>query len=252
MSKNLYLTVFFGLIILLIGYYFSWITSDFWTSQIIGIASVLISGLFLIGFNHHNFPKKNNQSIRPIFLLPIIIGFSGLVIAGYFIPYLVVNALGWELTDGYRPNENDLPRFLILVVIWVFLEELYFRRILTQKIFNYKGFSKSLWISALVFSLAHWFTDIGLLMAFIAGLALAYIYLKTKSIWLCIFAHLFHNLTTFYITPKITERISEFNTTGKVVGIILVSFSFVIIMIFLIKYLTKNQTERRKPVGNNV
>jgi membrane protease YdiL (CAAX protease family) len=252
MTKNLYLNLLLAFIILLIGFYYSSITIDFWTARIIGFASAIISGFALIGFNYKNLPKKRNIPIKPIQILAILVGFSGMFLVIYFFQNLIYSFAGWELEKEYRPANNELARFLVVVVIWVFVEEIYYRRIVAQKIFNQKSFAKAFWISSLVFSIGHWFSDTGLLYAFIGGLILAYLYLKTQSIWLSIFAHLYYNLMTFYITPKISERISDFNTKPKLASLVAIGLILIFIMVFLINYSTKNQSERVKPVGNNV
>ena len=203
MSKNLYLNILLAITVLLIGFYYSSTTIDFWTSRIIGLVSTIISGFILIGFNYNNLPEKQNLSIKPTHIIAILIGFSGIILVNNFIPNLIYSFLDWELEPEFRPAENELTRFLVLLVAWVFLEEIYYRRILAQKIFNQKGMSKAVWISALIFSIAHWFSDVGLLYALFGGLILAYIYLKTQSIWLSIFANLYYNLMTFYFSPKL-------------------------------------------------
>jgi membrane protease YdiL (CAAX protease family) len=251
MTKNLYLNLLFAVIILLIGFYYSSITIDFWTARIIGFVSAIISGFTLIGFNYKNLPKKKNLQIKPIQFLAILIGFSGMFLVIYFFQNLIYSFAGWELEKEYSPADNELARFLFVVVIWVFVEEIYYRRILAQKIYNEKSFRKAFWISSIVFSIGHWFSDTGLLYAFIGGLILAYLYLKTQSIWLSIVAHLYYNLMTFYITPKISVRIAEFNTKPKMAGLIVIGLTLIFIMAFLINYSTKNQSERIKPVGNN-
>ena len=252
MTKNLYLNLLLAVIILLIGFYYSSITIDFWTARIIGFVSALISGSILIGFNYKNLPIKKNIPIKPIQISAILIGFSGMFLVIYFCQNLIFNFAGWELQKEYRPTNNELARFLVVVIIWVFVEEIYYRRILAQKIFNQKSFSKAFWISAIVFSIAHWFSETGLLYAFIGGLLLAYLYLKTQSIWLNIFAHLYYNLMTFYITPEISKHISDFNTKPKMASLVAIGLTLIFIMVFLINYSTKNQSERLKPVGNNI
>ena len=252
MTKSLYLNLLIAVTILLLGYYYSYITDDFWTSRIIGITTSIVSGFTLIGFNYKKLPKKQNKPIKAIQPIAILIGFSGLILFINYFGYLIYTFLDWELETQIRPNENELLRYLILVVIWVIIEEIYYRRILSQEIFNKKGFPKALWISSLIFSIGHWFSDTGLLYAFIGGIILGYIYLKTKSIWLSIFAHMYFNLMTFFITPEIIKYSTEINTRLKMIGMILIGLFFIGIMVFLIKKSTKNQIERRKPVGNNV
>lgn len=252
MTKNLYLNLSIAVVILLLGYYYSYVTDDFWTSRIIGISTSIVSGFTLIGFNHKNLPKKQKEPIKAIQLIAIVIGFSGLILFINYFGYLIYSFLDWELETQIGPNENELLRYLILLVIWVFIEEIFYRRIIAQKIFNEKGFSKALWISSLIFSIGHWFSDTGMLYAFIGGIILAYIYLKTKSIWLSIFAHMYFNLMTFFVTSVIIRYESEINTKPKMIGMILIGVFFVSIMVFLIKKSTENQLEHRKPVGNIV
>ena len=252
MSKRLYLTLFLGLTILLFGYYLAYLLTDFWATRICQIASILLSGFFIIGFNYKALPKKKHDiSVRLSLVVPIIIGICGLIILNHFIPYMLYNFLDWEWQDTIQPKEENPVRFIFLLVVWVFLEEIYFRRVIAQKIFNAKGFSKALWISALIFSISHWFSTDGLLYIFLGGLALGYVYLQTRSVWMSILAHLTYNLLIFYISPKITEQISNFNSTLSVLGFMVLGFLMLLIMVFLLKYLTKDEILKEKPVANN-
>lgn len=251
MSKRLYLTLFLGLTILFFGYYCAYLLTDFWSIRICQIISIGISGFFIIGFNYNNLPKKHNISVRLILAVPIIVGVCGLIIINHFIPYMLHSLLDWEWQGGLQPKEESPIRFIFLLVVWVFLEEIYFRRIIAQEIFNTKGLSKALWISALVFSVTHWFSTEGLLYIFLGGIVLGYIYLQTKSIWLSIFAHLTYNLLIFFISPDITEQISHFNSTWSILSFILLGFLMLLSMVFFLKYLTKHEVVNKKPVANN-
>ncbi|GAA4943820.1 hypothetical protein GCM10023314_16070 [Algibacter agarivorans] len=244
MSKRLYLNLFLSLLILLIGYYFSSGLNDFWTSRIINILSIILAGFFLIKFNPSLLPKKENSTFRIIYLFPIIIGIIGLFLATYFIPLLVYNLMEWQWTDQIRPTQSELPRYLILLTLWAFFEEIYFRRIISQKLFNEKGFSKAIWVSALIFSIAHIFSENGLFGPFIGGIVLGYIYLKTRNIWLSILTHLAFNLTSFFVSPKLTENLADFNSYQKISLLIILGFGLILTMILIIKKQTNNkQTE---------
>ena len=244
MSKSLYLNLFLSLLILLFGYNFASGQTDFWTIRVINILAIVLAGFFLIKFNPRLLPKKENSTFRVQYLFPIIIGIIGLFLATYFIPLLVYNLMEWQWTDRIGPTKSELPRYLFLLTAWMFLEEIYFRRIITQKLFNNKGFSKALWVSALVFSIAHIFSDNGLFGAFIGGIILGYIYLKTKNIWLCILTHLAFNLTSFFVSPKLTENLADFNSYQKISLIIILSFVLIWTMIMILKKQTNNiQTE---------
>lgn len=251
MNKNLYLNIFVAITILLIGYYFSSTATDFWTGRIIGLVTTAISGFSLIGFDLKKIPVKQNYPIRVIYIIAILFGFTGMVLINYFVPTLIYDLLKWQMELEFRPADSELLRFLILAVTWVFLEEIYHRRILAQMIFNKKSLSKAIWISALIFSIAHMFADIGLIYALFGGLALAYVYLKTQSIWLSIIAHLYYNGLTFYGSPKITEHIAYFDSKMKISGMIILGFILVLIMVIIIHRQTKKIFERKKPVGNS-
>jgi membrane protease YdiL (CAAX protease family) len=59
--------------------------------------------------------------------------------------------------DAIRPTQSELPKTIIVLTVSVFLEEICFCRIITQKLFNNKGFLKVLWVSVLIFSVTHIF-----------------------------------------------------------------------------------------------
>lgn len=246
MSKKLYLNLFLSLLILLFGYNFSSGVTNFWTSRIINVLAIILAGFFLIKFNPNLLPKKENSTFRIKYFIPIIIGTIGLFLATYFIPLLIYNLMEWQWTDRIRPTQSELPRFLILLTIWSFLEEIYFRRIISQKLYNEKGFSKAIWISSLIFSIAHILSDNGLFGAFIGGIVLGYIYLKTKNIWLSILTHLTFNLTSFFVSPKLTENLVEFNSYQKISLIIILSFGLILTMILVIKKQTNNKQAELK------
>lgn len=197
MSKRLYLNLFLSLLILLLGYNFASGLSDYWTIRIVMTLSIVLAGLFLIKFNPKLLPNKDKSTFGVHFLFAIVVGIIGLFLVIHFMSILIYYLMEWQWTDEMRPTKSELPRFLILLTVSVFLEEIYFRRIIAQKLFNSTGFSKAIWISALIFSISHIFSDIGLFAPFIGGIILGYIYLKTKNIWLSILTHLIYNLTTF-------------------------------------------------------
>ncbi|WP_223552284.1 CPBP family intramembrane glutamic endopeptidase [Aestuariivivens sp. NBU2969] len=246
MSKRLYLNLFLSLLILLFGYNFASGLTDFWTIRIINILAIVLAGFFLIKFNPNLLPKKENSTFRIIYIFPIIIGIIGLFLATYFIPLLVYNLMEWQWTDKIRPTQSELPRFLLLLTVWAFLEEIYFRRIISQKLFNEKGFSKAIWISALIFSFAHIFSENGLFGPFVGGIVLGYIYLKTRNIWLSFLTHLAFNLTSFFLSPKLTENIANFNSYQKISLIIILGFGLIVAMFLIIRKQTNNKQPELK------
>src|SRR5690606_6035890 len=115
---------------------------------------------------------------------------------------LIGKLINSESNNNISNSITNLPRFLIMMVLTVFLEEMYYRRIIAQKIFNEKGFSKALWISALIFSFGHLLSGNALMSAFLGGLVLSYIFLKTKSLFLSFITHLIYNYTALlFVVP---------------------------------------------------
>jgi len=235
MTKRLYLDLFFSLFILLIGYYFSSYLTNIWLSRITNVLSIIFAGLYLINFNPSLLPEKEKSTFKIQYLLPIIIGIIGLILVSNFITLLIFNLMEWELYHQLRPSKSELPIYLILLFVWVFLEEVYFRRVITQMIFNKKGLNKAIWISSLIFSVAHVLSENGLFMAFIGGVILGYIYLKTKNIWLSIATHLTVNLSNFLLAPKLTEYLTDFNSSKKISLVIILGFGMIIYMILILR-----------------
>lgn len=232
MIKKLYLNLFFSLLILLIGYSYARTFNNFWTIKIICFFSIILAGLFFTGFKFNQVPNKINQPIKSIYFIPIAIGIIGLFLTNYFIPFLYIKLMKTELNNDILLSETNLPRFLIMMILTVFLEELYFRRFIAQKILNEKTFSKAIWLSALSFSVGHFFSNTGLLIAFIGGLFLGYIYLKTKNLFLSFLTHLIFNLLSIFIVPKINTKIDLFDSNTTIASIIILGFGLIFIMIY--------------------
>lgn len=88
--------------------------------------------------------------------------------------------------------QRDVWSYLTLAVVAPVTEELLFRRIILTGLEKNYGAKKAILWSAFFFALFHlnpW-QGIG---AFLSGILLGWLYVKTKDIWLCIFIHFFNN-----------------------------------------------------------
>ena len=91
--------------------------------------------------------------------------------------------------------ETSLLFILNALVIAPLFEELFFRRIIAYRLFKKYGFLKAVVYSAFLFMLMHIPNSIShLLISFIVGLLLAFIFLKTRNIYLTISLHSLSNL----------------------------------------------------------
>ena len=82
---------------------------------------------------------------------------------------------------------------LLAVVVAPVAEETFFRGFLFSGLGNRYGYGWGAVFSALLFSLAHVLQPGAFLPIFLLGLLLAWLYMKTGSIWACIFTHFAYN-----------------------------------------------------------
>ena len=87
---------------------------------------------------------------------------------------------------------------LFAIVVAPVAEELFFRGFMLPGISKRLGKGWGIVISAFIFSLVH-LKPGALVPIFLLGLLLAWLYIKSKSIWPCIFAHFTYNSIAFVI-----------------------------------------------------
>ncbi len=150
-------------------------------------------------FDHRSFTSLGLQ-VDSRALVDILFGISltGLMMGMIF---LVLWALNWIQIESFAWQVeswfNVAASLLTMVALFTFVswqEELLMRGYWLQNLSA--GLSQSLGVllSSAVFALAHWFNPnldwLGLLGLFLAGLFLAYGYLRTRQLWLPIGLHL--------------------------------------------------------------
>ena len=100
--------------------------------------------------------------------------------------------------------EHSMFSFFSLLLFAPVLEELFFRRIIAHQFFERYGYKKALYYSAILFAIMHIPRFYELPMLFVFGILVAYIYLKTKNIYIILGVHFANNLYCIYndIHPK--------------------------------------------------
>ncbi|MCC5932058.1 MAG: CPBP family intramembrane metalloprotease [Cyclobacteriaceae bacterium] len=91
--------------------------------------------------------------------------------------------------------------FLTIAVAAPVLEELIFRGVILHGLLQRYSPVKAIFWSSFLFGAAH-LNPWQFIPAFLIGLALAWIYMKTRSLFLCIFIHLVNNATSYFLTLK--------------------------------------------------
>ena len=127
-------------------------------------------------------------------------------LAGVLLWTLVVDLLGSTFLEPPETARDLLAEAggslviaFVLVGIWApIAEEIFFRGFAMSGLANRFGMTMAVVLSSALFALAH--LDIASLApTFILGLALGWVYLRTRSIWPCIFVHGLHNTAALVV-----------------------------------------------------
>uniref|UniRef100_UPI0025E405F3 CPBP family intramembrane glutamic endopeptidase n=1 Tax=uncultured Methanobrevibacter sp. TaxID=253161 RepID=UPI0025E405F3 len=140
------------------------------------------------------------------------------------------------------PSGNAFNSFLTGTLITTILispisEELIFRGVFLNRLQLAVPVVFAVLISSLLFAALHSFGSI--FSAFIFGICIAILYLKTDNIFVAIFAHFFNNLFAEIIVVLDPNKILFTNSSVVLIMSILAVVSFVIILLFIIGNLKK-------------
>ena len=163
----------------------------------------LIAGAWLFGLRRYNVPASflgfKRTSAASAFWLPVVALSIGLTATGVYA--LAMKALG---IDMLVPNQNleeigaldgfaRVPTFAIVGLLAPFGEEVFFRGFLLAALVPIIGGLRGALVSSAIFSVAH--LNVGTLFPIFAmGMLLAWLYLRTGSIWPAFVAHAAQNL----------------------------------------------------------
>lgn len=132
----------------------------------------------------------------------LILGFSNLIGAGitFIFELLVINDTVWETTSGMLQSGSILMQILAVGISAPFAEEFVFRGILQQRLTSKLPKWAALLIASAVFGIFHG-NATQFINAFLAGLLIGFMYMKTGSLWLCIIAHMANNIFSVIYEP---------------------------------------------------
>jgi len=186
-------------------------TDIYWQKSALAIFVYFISILIVANFNLNIFSAKEyfGKKINFKLLLFVIIGSMAL----YLFNYLVVTVAKIYLFNSFNisnSNKNvDIISIFSIVILFPFFEEIYFRKYIAEILNKVKGFKFALLMSTFIFTLPHIYSENGLLGAFVGGLTLGFIYLKTSNFWFCFICHSFYNTLIFVISKYLDNIIFE-------------------------------------------
>lgn len=189
---------YLGFIAYLVLYYI--VSPDFLTLEsallLDGSFAILILLFCVIDFKNvirlFRWPKINIQTYLFIIVFPVLSAF----VFSYSMDFL--NELIFdEPTDNvfflYAAFENSIFwSFVFISLVPAVFEELGFRGYLFNQLLNITSPNVTIIITAFLFALMH-FSFISIIWIFFFGLALGYLRLKYKTIWLGMIVHFIHN-----------------------------------------------------------
>jgi membrane protease YdiL (CAAX protease family) len=172
-----------------------------------------------------------------IFLILFIIGFK-LIFDATLIP-LIKTTSSFNFIVNYLRDMAKIPAFFIgyEIVIGPIIEEILFRGIILNGLLKMYSNKMAIITSSLIFGLIH-FNIYQFCMAFLFGIFLAFLYLKTHSIILCIFAHVFHNIYTTVTLLFLPKYFSTIN--NNILTIFLLSIFGLSLMVMAINKISYN------------
>ncbi len=186
-------------------------------------------------------PLNFNWTYLIIITFGVIILSLGLgELSRYFLFIIDPNILNELPYTGIFYSSNDTPlapflnyiEFFVAVIIAPIVEEILFRGVILHRFTIKWGVKWAILVSSIIFAFLH--TDI--IGAFIFGVVMCILYIKTASILVPVVAHIINNLLAYGLEIMIT--FSPWNMLAShslETAILLLTISGIIIMYFLIK-----------------
>lgn len=195
---------------------------------LIPLLSIILSSTFgKLTWQKNTFEKFNKKTFISLFLL--IIAFR-LVFDAFVYPVidLIPNLSIYSSSDELL-NKSAIIYFIISACIYApIIEEVIFRGIMLGGLLNRYSPKVAILLSSFLFALMHGNLHQGI-NAFLLGTLIAYVYYKTKSIYLAIFCHFINNVTAFVVYIP-----------TSLIGIILNIFISVLVCIPIYIYIKRN------------
>ncbi len=158
------------------------------------------------------------------------------------------------VSEKFTPLQSVIL-FVIIAVAPAFLEEFTFRGFILGRLEKYNKLA-ALLVSSLLFSFMHMTVE-QIPFAFLAGMLMGYVYLRTRSIWSVIIIHGMNNLLAF-IETMVLQNSADEEYTGAIftvvfAGLFIIGFVSLLIMAFTHKKLDGEQLlSNGKGVVNSV
>ena len=189
------------------------------------VAAFIIFGIIFINIIRKMKLEKNKTNIDKYSLINIFI--LGMFIAVFFNIFIYTLNGIVHITDSYKIS--SLPLMVTIIssgILGPILEELLFRGIVYNKLFEFNNHKKSCIITSVIFSLMHFPNLITMIYTFILSFIMIYLYEKNKSLIAPIIFHIGINTTMnvlIYILVKNNILVNSLLMIVSLFGIVIIS-----------------------------
>lgn len=182
---------------LIIEEYVNRVYSDIWLililQQIISIGAVL--PIYLIHRKYQPKPERKNSTGTVVLGVLFVLGCGAVIsiLQNLVFSFLPINDVSWEQTEEALSSMSLGVQIISTVILAPIVEELMFRGMILNRLMSKFPKWAAVLVSAIAFGALHMNWTQGI-FAGLVGIVFAMVYVKTRSLWLCIFAHAANNL----------------------------------------------------------
>ena len=170
----------------------------------------------------------------------IMVMFFGLEIIKSELSNLLQSML--PVPDGFFSSRFYMPKNAFFVIVAHalfpgFTEEVFFRGVIARRFFRHYSPIKSVLLSAALFGIIH-LNPWQAVNAFYAGIFYGWIYWRYRTVWLCMFAHAYHNILVSYMSfPYVAAGKSGYQQVWRhplwfdIMGLLLFGFGLLTVIV---------------------
>jgi membrane protease YdiL (CAAX protease family) len=205
-------------------------------TPVILLVFFIISYIIFKAFNRNliefcRFRKFRLNQLAPVILIAIFTTALSMVFIQYGVEIFPDYS---KVSESLNSSSQDMLAMLGIVVFGPILEEILFRGIIFNKLRQEMPVVLAALIQAIIFGIMHG-NPLQFLYTVVLGLIMAYVYVKTDSLWLSIVVHVIYNYFGVLILPTF---LGFFNVP-------LIGFGLVSAMFLVLSFIYFNATVRR-------
>ncbi|MDZ4994628.1 CPBP family intramembrane metalloprotease [Clostridium perfringens] len=223
------------------------------TSGVLPCILMLLWFLFIFKRNNidicNEFSKKitRQEKLDGLFLLILNLVFSIGVI------FLILSLIDIQLPLDQSLPSTNYSKLIYVIILAPILEELMFRGVILNRLSKWFNITASIIISSILFGILHF--EKVIIVAFIFGICMCVLYLKTQNIFVSIYVHICNNLVAslpeiFSLFSSSSNSVQDTNANYlqripeiRILAIVLIFISGIFILWYLIKNWPKSKAK---------